>query len=107
MSGKSVGVTVTHEGHDWFVEGTYWPAYRAARENGLPVEPDEPETFEPDNVFLVIDGGKRKILIPFEALDGLFVDDLVEKATELYKSRLEAAEEDYWDMVREEMRLNK
>ena len=89
---KDIAVTVKYYDVEWYVEGTYYPAHYSARENGQPIEPDEPECIEID-VFICHDGGQT--LIPFAALDEDFVYSLGEKALEAYKQSMGAAAEDY------------
>jgi len=97
--GKDIAVTVKYYGTEWYVEGTYYPAQYSARENGQPIEPDEPECIEID-VFICHDGGQT--LIPLPALDEDFVYKLGEKALEEYNQRQGAAAEDYFDGLRDD-----
>ena len=97
---NDVAITLKYYGAEWYVEGTYYPAYRAARENGQPIEPDEPECVEIDNVFIYHNG--VLVLIPLLALNEDFVYSLGEKALEAYNQRVGAAAEDYFDGLRDD-----
>ena len=79
---NDVAITVEYYGTEWYVEGTYYPAQYSARENGQPIEPDEPEYIEIDNVFIC--HGGSQILIPMGVLDEEFVYALGEKVLEEY-----------------------
>lgn len=92
---KEIGVTIKYNDVKWHVKGVYYPEYLAPRECGLPIEPDEPESFEVRDVYIVHDG--KCVPVPFDIFIEEAIYDLGEKALKEYQERMGAAEEDYFD----------